>query len=105
MVKKKTSESEEGKPMKVDIGEGNIRITGDRLILGGDLSSENLTIENPVIEIPANKDPLDELIPAMWTIAGLTGNDIFQPQLVKRAFKGYQKAYRQHKKESSEKKE
>ena len=101
MAKKKTSESEEGKPMKVDIREGNIRITGDRLILSGDLGSENLTIENPVIEVPAGRELLDELIPALWTIAGLTGNNVFHPGSVKKAFKSYQKVYREHKKEQN----
>ncbi len=94
---------------KVKLTGGNIRITGEELELGvrdKDIVDKgkdvNVRLKNPVIELPTDKELIEELIPTLWMLADVTNakqGGLAGAETIKKLFKEYKNAYKEHKKE------
>jgi len=92
------------KETKVELKEGNIKITGDRLVLGLDIDKSNIAIEKPVVELPFNEKVVEDLISSILLAANLSRKEIADTKTLKKLFNEHRGAYRELKKESAEEK-
>jgi len=96
------------KQPKLELKEGNIKITGDRLVLGLDIDKStdksNIAIEKPVVELPFNEKVVEDLISSILLAANLSRKEIADMKTLKKLFNEHREAYRELKKESAEEK-
>ena len=101
--------NKETKTPKIELSEGDIKITGDRLVLGLNVDKEkskdrsNMSIENPVISLQTDREFREDLISILLTIANLSEKE-FSPEEIVKLFKKHKELYKNYKQEGSNKK-
>ncbi len=93
-------ETKEINAPKLELSEGDIKITGEELDLGFQETQTNMRIKNPVISIPYNKEVLDDLISAALTPGNLYEKES-RPEDVVKLFKKNKELYKNYKQEES----
>ncbi|ODS40586.1 MAG: hypothetical protein A7315_08160 [Candidatus Altiarchaeales archaeon WOR_SM1_79] len=108
-------QTKEIKLPKVELKEGNIRITGDKLVLGLNVDKDidkskdrsNVSIENPVIDIATDEQFREDLMAIIMVLVDVTSakqGGMAGPKAITKAIKDYKKAYKDFKKEEAEEK-